>query len=81
MKLQTLVMAIILVGLLCVASALWSCGASLVPSETGDTAVASGGGITVHTLLKAYPPDCQRNNAAYRQCHRRANCLRDRLAA
>lgn|GEM_PF-1003514 len=56
-KLQTLIIAVILVGLLCLMSLLWSCRAALIPSAIGDSAVSDASGVTVYTQSGSYPSD------------------------
>lgn len=54
-KLQALVMALILAGLLCTMSALWSCEAVLAPSDVGASAASEANGVTVYTQAGSYP--------------------------
>lgn len=57
MRTSTLVMGLILIGLLCVMSALWSCSEGLTPSDIAADTPAEHGGIRVYTASDTYPPD------------------------
>jgi hypothetical protein len=55
MRTQTLVMSLILFGLLCVMSALWSCSDGLPPSQTAADTPSEAGGVRIYTASDKYP--------------------------